>query len=351
MIKGKSKTELEKEYRAIPRDSSSSLKMFAEDRRKYYKRYFLGEKVEEKDNLATNMGKIVETLLFEPEEFDNRFYMSLLQTAPTGLMLEFVEALYSKTVAATDVDGKLTKAFGTIAKEAYEDSSFKISFEAVMKKFEGSDAEIYYNEIRKVRGNNLTVIGSKEVGNAEKIIHELKNDYFISGIINLETNDRYEVFNQFSIENYIVDEHNFKSLLDKIIIDHSSKNIEIYDLKCTWSVENFLGEYYLHRKAYIQGYLYYKAVKSLTENKQSKYYGYSVSYPKFIVCDSINYYSPLIYKMTEQDIINSYEGFNCRNREYKGVKELIKDLKFAQENNIWNISRKNYINNGEVNLI
>ena len=38
----------EKEYRTHNAFSSSSLKDFAEDRRKYYKRWILGEKVEDK---------------------------------------------------------------------------------------------------------------------------------------------------------------------------------------------------------------------------------------------------------------------------------------------------------------
>jgi len=39
-----------------------------------------------------------------------------------------------------------------------------------------------------------------------------------------------------------------------------------------------------------------------------------------------------------------------KNREYVGVGELIKDLKWALENNIWNISRENYINEGFVKI-
>ena len=104
MITGKNKTKEERSYRAIETDSSSSLKDFSIDRRKYYKKYVLHEVVDEKDNQATNMGKLVETLLLEPEEFDNRFYMSSTVALPTGLMLEFVEALYRITDAAADGD-------------------------------------------------------------------------------------------------------------------------------------------------------------------------------------------------------------------------------------------------------
>ena len=70
-ISGKTKTEAT--YRAVNLDSSSSLKEFSTNRRKYHKKYILGEKVEDDDTKAATIGRVVETLLLEPEEFDNRF--------------------------------------------------------------------------------------------------------------------------------------------------------------------------------------------------------------------------------------------------------------------------------------
>ena len=90
-------TKTEASYRAIVMDSSSSLKEFSMDRRKYYKRYVLSEKVEEADNKASTTGRVVETLLLEPEDFDGRFAMSICTSAPTGRMLDFVDALYKHT--------------------------------------------------------------------------------------------------------------------------------------------------------------------------------------------------------------------------------------------------------------
>ena len=103
MIDGKTKTEAN--YRAINLDSSSSLKDFSFDRKKYHRKYILGESVEDKDTIAATTGRVVETLLLEPEEFDNRFYMSVCLSAPTGLMLSFVEALYKYTRESTDDAG------------------------------------------------------------------------------------------------------------------------------------------------------------------------------------------------------------------------------------------------------
>jgi len=348
MIQGKTKTEAN--YRALVLDSSSSLKEFSMNRRKYHKKYILSENVEDEDSKAAIIGRVVETLLLEPYEFDGRFYMSTCMSMPTGLMNDFVEALYKHTVNATDGMGNVTRTFEEISKDAYADSGFKIKYEAVMTKFVGSDAEIYYKEIREVRGNNLTVVTTEDVTNAERIVNELQTNPITADIVNLVNSARYTVHNQFQIEGYSVDSHLFKSMLDKMVIDHSEKKIFIYDLKCTWSVENFLEEYYLYRRAYIQAYLYFHAVKSLTINVDDELYGYNVEFPRFIVCDSTNYFSPLIYTTDQSDMLNAYHGFEHKGRKYPGVKQIIEDLKWALVNDVWNISRENYINNGIVNL-
>jgi hypothetical protein len=348
MIKGTAKTEAQ--YRAVVMDSSSSLKEFSQDRKKYYKKYFLGEKVEDKDSSAANMGRIVETLLMEPHLFDDKFYMSSCLSTPTGLMLDFVEALYRVTRDATDESGKITRDFADMSLEAYNISGFKIKYEAVMSKFIGSEAEIYYNEIRRVRTNNLTVVNTTEIAVAEKIVEQLKTNSTTGPIVNLVNSSRYEVIDQMQVEGYTVDGHKFKSMLDKVIIDHNERTIQPYDLKCTWSVENFYEEYYLYRRAYIQAYLYFYAMLHLANDKDSPYYGYTVNYLQFIVCDSTNYYQPLIYTLDLEDMEDANKGFVHKGRTYPGVKDLIAALSWCVETNTWNISHKNYLSNGIVNI-
>lgn len=347
MIQGKTKTEAT--YRAVNLDSSSSLKEFSMNRRKYHKKYILNEKVEDEDSKAATIGRVVETLLLEPEEFDNRFCMSVCLSAPTGLMLDFVEALYKHTVNATDDMGNISRSFEDISKDAYADSGFKIKYEAVMNKFIGSDAEIYYKEIREVRAKNLTVVTANDVTNSENIVTELRTNVITADVVNLVNSARYSVLNQFQIEGYSVDDHLFKSMMDKIVVDHNERTIQVYDLKCTWSVENFYEEYYLYRRAYIQALLYYKAAIHIM-NTTEELHGYRVEQPKFIVCDSTNYMSPLIYTLSDRDLEDAYNGFEHKGRTYPGVESIISDLKWAIESDVWNISRENYLNHGLVNI-
>lgn len=353
MIEGKNRNRSEQAYREITLDSSSSLKIFALDKRKYYRKFIINEELkdDDSDSKASVMGKLVETLLLEPELFDDKFHMSACVNAPTGLGLAFVEALYQYTTEATDEHGNVTRTFEDISRDAYEKAGYKLSYETVINKFIGSDSEIYYNEIRTVRANNLTVVTADDVANAERIVEGLKTNEFTSEIVNLVDSKRYSIKNQFQVEGYDVDGHKFKSMIDKVIVDHFKRTIQIYDLKCVWAVEGFYNEYYLYRRAYIQAYLYYRAMESLTEDKESEYYGYEVEPPRFLVCDSINYYAPLIYELTKEDLKDAYEGFEYKGRQYEGVKSLISNLQWALDNAVWNISRENYENKGRVKLI
>ena len=348
MITGTAKTEAV--YRASMLDSSSSLKEFSMDRKKYYRKYILGEDVEDKDTQAATTGRVVETLLLEPELFDERFYMSSCVESPSALMLAFVNALYKFTKEATDDHGNVTRNFEDISKDAYVESGFKIKYEAVIGKFVGSDAEIYYNEMRTVKSRGLTVVTAEDVTNAEKIVEELRNNPVTKDVVNLVSSSRYSVHNQLQVEGYEIDGMKFKSMMDKVVVDHETKTIQVYDLKCTWSVENFLEEYYLYRRAYIQAYLYFWAATYFREGDQ-ELAGYQILPPKFIVCDSTNYYNPLIYTLDYNDLDSAYDGFTHKNREYKGVRTIIADLQWALENNVWNISRENSLSNGLVNIM
>lgn len=346
MIQGETKTEAQ--YRAIYLDSSSSLKDFSMDRKKYHKKYILNQVVEDEESKAATTGRLVETLLMEPHLFDEKFHISTCMSTPTAMMLDFVEALYKYTVDATAEDGTVTRSFEDMCKDAYVDAGFKITLEAVLKKFIGSEAEIYYKEIREVRSKKLTVVTTKEIENAEKVVNELRTNPVTAEIVNLVNDTQYSVFNQLQVEGYEVFGHQFKSMMDKVIVDHKSKTVQVYDLKCTWSVENFYSEYYLYRRAYIQGFLYHKAAESWAS--EMGYGDYEILLPKFIVCDSTNYANPLVYEMTQDSMNNAMNGFEYKGREYPGVAQLIEDLKWTLDNDVWNISRENHINNGIVKI-
>lgn len=214
MIQGTSKPT-EAQYRELLLNSSSSLKDFATNRKKYYRRWVLNEDLEDEETKAMIIGNVVEILLLEPNRFDEKFYMSACASSPSGLMLSFVEALYKFTKEATNEQGVVMRDFADISQDAYGESGFKIKYDAVIQKFAGSDAEIYFNEILKVRTNNLTVVTTLDVTNAEKIVEELKTNFVTKDIVNLVNSNQWEVHKQLQVENYKIGNLSFKSMMDK----------------------------------------------------------------------------------------------------------------------------------------
>jgi len=346
MIEGTNTNQSESSYRELLTDSSSTIREFLKNRKRYHKKYILQQEVEEEESLAITVGNLVDCLLLEEDKFDSKFLISACASQSSPLMTGFIDALVDCTLE--EDKNKTGASFSDLLKEAYAKSEFKISFPRVVTTFSGSDSEILYREKLESKKNNLTVVHAKDVDNASKIVESLRCDPFISPIINLISDIRFTVENQLQVEEFLIDNHPFKAMIDKVIIDHKKKTIRIYDIKCTWSVEGFLYEYYLKRRAYIQGYVYYRAMLSLTEEGK-RFEGFKVHPPSFIVSDSIGYYKPLIYDMTDNNLVDAYEGFTYR-YEYPGLKKAIIDLNWALDNDIWDISRENYLSKGRVEI-
>ena len=338
----------EREYRALSYNSSSSLKDFSQDRRKYYRKYILDENIKEKENKASNMGKLVETILMEPDRFDEMFFMSTLIKVPGGMLNEFI---WNLSEIVGDRGGEEGFDFEEAAREAYNSTDYKIKFETVLGYLDKPENKLYYDECLMVNHLEMIMVTAQDVDNAEKIVFELKNNPTTATIVNLESSIRYTVLDQMKIEDYEIDGMRLKSMLDKIIIDHEKSEVNIYDLKCTWSVEEFYKEYYLFRKAYIQAYLYFRAVEYLANTDPTcGFFGYKVLFPKFIVCDSINYYQPLIYTVNLSDMREAYEGFTHKYTYYPGVKQIIEELQWAISNDVWTISKTNFDKGGILNI-
>ena len=352
MIQGINRNENESLYRELLLDSSSSLKIFADSRLKYFKKFVEHSKEDEDDddNVSVVRGKLVETILMEPEKFDEKFFLSSCAKSPTGLMLNFVNALYRHTVNCMTDEGEITRDFESLAMDAYNDSGFKIKFDAVIGKFIGTDVEIYYNEMLQVKLKGLTVVTTLDVTMAEKIVEQLKTSFVTKDIVNLIDSERFSVLTQYQIENFDIDGLPMKGMMDKIIVDHVEKKINVFDLKVSWSPERFMSEYFIKRKSYIQAYVYHKACLFLTKNRESEFYGYNIVPIQFIVADSGAFYSPLIYALTQEDLNKCYNGFTYMGRQFDGVKTIIEDLKFCLDNNIWDISKKSYNNRGILSL-
>lgn len=339
----------EKEYRALNLDSYSTVKIFLDDRKKYYRKFVLKEEVKENQSQESEdirFGGLVDCLMFTPEEFDSK-YIVTIAVRPSGQMETFVNFMYRLTKEATNDMGDLTRTILELMTDAYEllrnttaNKKLRDSFETFQKKFiidrVGFD---YYTELRD-RGDKL-VVTSEEVEQAHKVVDYLVNHPHTSRIFNSVTNERYEVIRQLiitgEVEGLLV-----KMMADLTIIDHQEKVIDIYDLKVMGNIDIFPYNF-LKLKYYIQLAMYTTLVRLM-------YPDYRVNPVKFITVDKYRYMDPIIVTTNEDDYKNAINGFMLSNHRYKGLNDTINDIKFHKNINIWTSTREAQENNGLVTL-
>lgn len=352
MISGQ-KNKSKNDYFGIELDSSSSIRKFAKDRRKYYKKYILGEDddEEEQDDKAAIMGSLVHCRLLEPENFDNQFYLSTCSEVPTGQMLTFVNAVYNHYKIYIEDEQELGEnVMEEVMKKAFLDvGSKKYKLEWFVNNFVDKQPEMYFRELIMSKQSKKTIVTSSLVDLADRIISELKSCEYTSEIVNLTTGGDYEVHNEIEILSFFINGLEMKAKLDKVIVNHKEKWVKPFDVKCVWSVEHFMSNYFIGKLGYLQAGIY-----DIASGQWAQYVanleGYAILPISYIVCDSSNYYLPLIYH-TDDDILRKcFHGFIHNEREYKGLNRVIEDLKWAKATGNWRVSRLNDENKGNINL-
>lgn len=355
----------EPQYRALKIDSYSSLKVFVEDRKKYYKKFVLEETVKDTDSQSLTFGTLVDCLLFTPDEFENKFCLSVTNI-PKPQYKKLVDELMRVTEMSLDSNGEVTRELEDMLEEAYLNVKYdyagnivdfkRDSFEVVKTKFIGSNIEMYYRQLRESYGKE--VIESSMVDNALAVINELKSNPTTQEVINMVDSERFTVYNQLPIVGNLDallgasregETFEAKCLPDRIIIDHRDKIIWIYDLKTVWDNENEFVNNYLKYKYYLQASLYYYLVMGWKLRKRGLE-DYVVKFPQFMAADSTNYKMPLIYTTTQENFNQGMRGFTMKGRYYPGVIRAALEIMWHKKTGIWNISRENHLNAGMVKI-
>lgn len=343
----------ERQYRAINRLSYSAVKKFLDDRQEYYQAYELRTKPIDKSSADMKHGALVETYLWTEESFSEKF-VEATHPKPVGHMGELVDELFRLTKESLSPAGTITKAFNELLEEAYAKVAFDGSGTQIKLKskklgdillgYEGSDFQRYYDQMLQTPGKFL--VDLKEISYAKKCVAQLREHWVTTQLVNLKSSGRYAVYHQLPVL-YEYLQTPFKSMLDMVVVDHQMKRILIYDLKTTFSVEDFNFTYRKYRY-YIQAYLYYRAIQSWAA--QMGLEGYMVTPMKFIVADAKAQVAPLIYSVKKPNMLNARNGFSYKSISYVGVAEAVSSLKWHRTTGIWDMSKWIFENKGMVSL-
>lgn len=343
----------EKEYRKLPAINYSALKCYMSSKKKFHKEYILQDTSEREESASTIMGSIVHAMLCSQEEFDSKFHIS---TAPevTGQMAELVEALYSRTLKSLNEEGVQTETFEQIFMDAvntvkYDYDMKEVKFkgknlEKIVEMFSGSNAEILYKE--KITTIGKTVVSVSMLQQAEKIVEKVRSHPYTRDIVNMQSNEHVEVFNEIPVT-FQIDGVEFKSLIDKLVVDHINKIVTPWDYKTSWDSTNL--EYsYLKNGYWLQVALYYVAITEWMKEHLEE--DYMISPLKYISIDTQGWEDPIVYECSMTDVNAGWDGFRINGRKYQGAEEIIKAIHWHEENGTWSTTKELQESNGIAKL-
>jgi hypothetical protein len=318
--------------------------------------------VDDPESSAISIGSAVDIKLTEPDKFDEQIYVMSAKKPSAEPMLKFVNGLVNNA--------------GNSA-VAWTQSGYKISIDAVMKKFDNEGGREYHDALLAAKGKQILDV--EDLFKVNQLVTTLQTNPFTKKYFVPE--DGVELIFQPRIlwdlpyvsllEEGKTSYVQAKSVLDVIRIDHKNKIIQPVDLKT--GAESFMKSYWRYKR-YLQGAMYDTAMyhASCTTDKEGNVYpsNYIIENIRFVFADTNLWYPPRIYQMTDNDIrvgihgsnhqvfINAYDKNGKSSPEIsgthtsrvKGYAQLAAELEWHQKMDKWDYSYDVYQKNGEVDI-
>ena len=343
----------EKDYRKYEAYNYSGLKLFAENPYSYYNKYVLKQKEDEGLSDSVKIGMLVDCLLLEKEKFNEKFSITVCEK-PVGQMGEFIDELWLVTQRFIDENGVITVSMKERLEFTWEvfkqknPTKFKgKDFSYIVENFKnedknGNSPQLYYVNLIKEFGK--ITVDQKMYDKAEKIVNNIVHGKYTSSLFQPSRTKalKYQTAIVSTIDGIEV-----KGLIDIIEIDHSTKTVLGIDLKTTWQMTNFSFNF-KKMGYYLQASLYHTLLNQfIIDNKLT---GYTVDERFiFLICDSTMTYLPHFYICNNEVIQKGINGFSDSYTDYKGVKQLIKEIEYCKKNGFYDhISL--HENNGYLNI-
>lgn len=334
----------EKEYRKMERLSYSSVKLYDNDRRRFYTEFVLGERKIEKKSPSLIIGSLVHCLLAGGETYREKFHEAQCKP-PVGQMLELCEELFTRSLKSMNSDGIQQDSFSVIFSDAfntvkYDYNGDKVKFknktiEQVLEAFVDKDPELYYKEL--IENYDRTTVTMSMVENAEKLVNKLKSHTFTQEYVNDCEEEGMVVYNELPIL-YSLNGVDLKSMPDKMVVDSNKRVISLYDYKTSYDNES-PEKAYTKYGYYIQAYMYYIAAeKWAIENGMSDYI---IEPMVFIFIDTQGFNAPVILKLSKDDIDRAGRGFKLRGILYPGALQLLESI-------AWNIGTGDWTSTKQI---
>lgn len=272
---------------------------------------------EEKDCLI--YGNLVDCMLTDPDNFDNRFYLDELTEKPPAAIMSFIHELVSLGVKGFNED--VIKEF--IDKLDYQKNwnlDTKVNY--LLNKCTASQ---YFDMVIKSEGKQI--ITQEELSISKIVSDNLCNHIHTTQYFKSEN------FEQQKLLSGTWGKFKVFGTLDRYNIDPWNKVITPFDIKTTSDYTTNFSKSFKRFKYYYQSIIY-------TELLKQNYPDYKIEPFRFLV-ESIKYPGlPLVYclneKSTEIALTKVQESFDL--------------LEWHIDNNVWDVPKDIYINNGSIEI-
>lgn len=340
-------------YRKIDALSASDIKLFNQDRIKFYHQKVLGEKRKEKISDSLTLGTLIDYCLSDckgswqefEQNFDDRFILLSVKKG-TGQLFLLADLLYEFTIRDMNEEGNITSSFSIRFEEAFnrlqEQDKFKgKKVEWALEQFKDSEAETYFSE--NLKAIDKLAVDSWMLDKCKFIVENVLIDDNVKHLF--EERENVDNFGKYVVE-WEYKGLKAKSELDNLTINHNTKEIIITEVKSTWDSEDF-ERTYLKLRYDLAAIYYYKAIQYTFQDLPD----YTIKFQFLVVDTSPQGLRPLIYKVSDLDLNNAEFGFKTKSGYYyKGLDELVEEILWCQETQNWRISKEAYENNGILNL-
>lgn len=298
----------EEEYHSHPFISNSNLKTLEQNPRTFYREKILGQGDDEQTSYM-KLGSMVDCLLLEPHEFDNRYVQE-----PEGMNRprskkekQFCEAALNgqtTTEAYRDIYSTNGKSEATISRKA----------EKKEEKFES-----YFEFKRTVNTEGLTPYSSEEHSQAMKVFYDIQQHRKARAILNPPKNKVVERVPQMVLT-YVLNGVFCRSMLDLVIV--TDNEIISIDLKTTSKPLSNFEYWYSRRRYYRQQGLYRHALRREFEGTEHE----GLPILTYVVASHTQEPYGTIVRRIDDALLD---------RGFQEIETLLEHLKFHVRENVW----------------
>lgn len=286
------------------------------------------------ENQGVKMGSLIDDLLFSPEEFKTKYYISKYNepTTTLGTLAKIILENYRELPTIEEV-------FSIIEKNSFWKSTK--NKELLQKNF---DTEEFWGYIQDTfdRGDKMLITENEKL-KAYDVMTIILNHEYSKHIFDPNKEHLYQ--HKFITK---IRQFNYRGILDVISIDHENKTITFTDLKTgAGSANEFLSSFIKYRY-YLQAGVYCSAFRDICIKLNLE--GYALNPFEFLYI-GLKEQIPVRYVVTNKWINASLNGFKTSSGyEYKGIYELTDDVYFHWKNKIFDLPRNIYENKGVSNI-